>query len=196
MSFLRSFIAIDLPAELKQVIGEYQASLKTIAETIRWEEPKNLHLTLFFLGKLKDEELHQVNQVLLSKLHEKPFRLQPAGLSYLYKKHEDSLIYIDVAGDSTAVQHLQNEVSRLIKISIDMTLPHRFLPHMTIGRLKPFVNPPEKKLILRSIFSQQPGKFPAFTVTEIKIMQTVFSSDKSHRYITHFKLPLDTTPNT
>ena len=57
----RTFIAINLPEEIKEKLAEYQ--LKWPELPCRWTKKENLHITLIFLGYLSDEELLNLSKI-------------------------------------------------------------------------------------------------------------------------------------
>ncbi len=62
MEKIRSFIAVELPAEVKQGLAGLQAKLKAGGKQVKWVEPENMHLTLQFLGDIDaDAELWSVH---------------------------------------------------------------------------------------------------------------------------------------
>jgi 2'-5' RNA ligase len=191
MSYISSFIAIDLPEKAKQQIGIFQAKLKSQPYPIHWELPENFHLNLLFLGNTKNFILQKLSAALKEEVVKQPFSLRPDHLEYLYKKHGDSIIFISVDGELKKLKELQEQVGRTVKRITGSDPPGRFLPHITIGRLKPYISQQDKKVILGKIIELQPPKtFTKFDVVEIKIMQTNFLSDRSHRYVTFHTIPL------
>lgn len=62
---MRTFIAIDLPKELKEKIFTYARRLAG-GINIKLVEKENLHLTLLFLGEMAEEEKERVMRVLRS----------------------------------------------------------------------------------------------------------------------------------
>lgn len=52
---MRLFIALNLPADIKAHLQQTQDILKKCAVEAKWTEAKNLHITLKFLGEIKEE---------------------------------------------------------------------------------------------------------------------------------------------
>ncbi len=61
---LRSFIAIELPEEVKSALSRLQDKLKESVADIRWVKPDNIHLTLKFLGDIDDKNIGNIVQQL------------------------------------------------------------------------------------------------------------------------------------
>ena len=78
--WLRCFISLELPEELKKNIYGYIEKLKAAGADVKWIPPENLHLTLKFLGDTTEELLKSINERLisLSKSHDR-FSLQISG---------------------------------------------------------------------------------------------------------------------
>ena len=54
----KTFIAINLPEDIKEKLAEYQESWSELP--IRWTKKENLHITLEFLGYLTEQKLIEV----------------------------------------------------------------------------------------------------------------------------------------
>ena len=64
---LRTFIAIQLSAELKRHISDLQAEFKRQAPELRglsWVNPEGIHLTLRFLGDIEESQVEAITSVL------------------------------------------------------------------------------------------------------------------------------------
>lgn len=61
---MRCFIAIDISKRLRKEIGHLQRELcekaGPIDRGVKWVDPKNIHLTLKFLGEVRDQQINQV----------------------------------------------------------------------------------------------------------------------------------------
>jgi 2'-5' RNA ligase len=49
---IRTFIAVDLPDQVRQSIRHFQEPLKKGSADVKWVRPENMHLTLKFLGDI------------------------------------------------------------------------------------------------------------------------------------------------
>ncbi len=61
---MRSFIAIELPQNIKDYLSRLQTQLKNSQADVKWVEPQNIHLTLKFLGEIDDNQLSEINNIL------------------------------------------------------------------------------------------------------------------------------------
>ena len=56
----RTFIALPLEVEIQEAAAELVSDLATVAESVKWVEPENLHLTLKFLDEVTELESYEV----------------------------------------------------------------------------------------------------------------------------------------
>ena len=56
---MRCFVAVDLPEGVRDALERAQASLRSRAPRadVRWVDPAGLHVTLKFLGEVREGEL-------------------------------------------------------------------------------------------------------------------------------------------
>ena len=61
---MRVFIAIDINEEVRKALGDLQEQLRSGADVkksdVKWVNPENIHLTLKFLGEIKEEKVVEV----------------------------------------------------------------------------------------------------------------------------------------
>jgi len=64
---MRVFIAIDINEQIRAALRDLQQQLQNKADIkkgdVKWVTPKNIHLTLKFLGEIKDEQVVDVCNV-------------------------------------------------------------------------------------------------------------------------------------
>ncbi len=64
---MRCFIAIDINEKIRAAIADLQKQLDAKVDIkkgdVKWVEPANIHLTLKFLGEIKDEQADEVCEI-------------------------------------------------------------------------------------------------------------------------------------
>ena len=64
---MRCFIAIDINEKIRNAIADLQKQLDAKVDIrkgdVKWVEPENIHLTLKFLGEIKDEQADEVCEI-------------------------------------------------------------------------------------------------------------------------------------
>ena len=68
MRGVRLFVAIEIPAVVRQNLRELIARLRPKCKTAKWVRPESMHLTLKFIGHVADEQLRPIREV-LSAVH-------------------------------------------------------------------------------------------------------------------------------
>ena len=166
----RVFIAINLPEDTKKQLSLYQAKWPELP--CRWTKKENIHITLVFLGYVKDEELPEILKIVKeAALRNKPFFInlkkicygptdkKPARMVWTEgeKSKELAILQMDLENS------LQGEVSNLKRES------RAFAPHITLGRLKSWefktLEPEERPEISEEISL-------SFEVNSIEIMES------------------------
>ena len=125
----RIFVSIDLPREIK----DYLASLvKSDIYWIKWTPPRNLHITLNFLGDLSPARITSAREILqdVSQSYQK-FTLQLSDLSV----SQDMLWLVPQSSESLA--DLQDELNtRLKNARLGKRERKSYVPHVLLAKSK------------------------------------------------------------
>ncbi len=134
---MRSFIAIELSEELKETLHRIQEKLKSSGADVKWVEPKNIHLTLKFLGEINDKELPKIICALQDiARHSKGFLLRFSSLGAFPTISFPRIIWAGIDKGESETKILANQVEeRLIKIGLPKE-KRPFSSHITIGRTR------------------------------------------------------------
>jgi 2'-5' RNA ligase len=111
--FVRTFVAIELPEEVKEEPGELQARLKSFTPFVNWVEPGQIHLTLSFLGDVLEDKLKEVFTAVeegISKV--KPFILKPSGLGCSPNFRKPRVLWVGLEGEVEILAQLQGQIEK------------------------------------------------------------------------------------
>jgi 2'-5' RNA ligase len=135
---IRSFIAIETPKDIIDNIGVLQTRLKpSLGNLVRWVAIENMHLTLIFLGEVKEDFLNKVMEQLTSVVKMvMPFEANINGLGAFPSQRSPRIIWIGMDKGKNEVIDLQTKVEKSLKTIGYKPEDRKFHPHLTIGRVK------------------------------------------------------------
>lgn len=130
---VRLFVAIDLPARVRERLRGPQEHLRTGKARMNFVDPSHIHITLKFIGEVREEKVERIRAA-LSPLGFEPYSLRITGIS-ANSLRQPRVIWCDIADKGkTAVLHARIEEALLpLGIPAD-TRPLR--PHATLARVK------------------------------------------------------------
>ena len=155
MSFLRGFIAVEIPSSLQHTIQESTASLRHMLsdDLVRWVPPQNVHLTLKFLGDVSSSNLDLIKQMLTAEAAQhQSFEMQAKGIGSFPNSRRPRVIWIGLQAPA-ALESLQRGIESASARLGYATDEKSFSPHLTIGRVKQNLSAPEIQRI-RSALEQ------------------------------------------
>lgn len=173
---MRSFIAIDLPKEIKDYIALLQQKLKKSDADVKWIAPVNVHLTLKFLGEIEDKEKNQITSILSEiSLNHSPFSLNLGSIGTFPNVRHPRVIWVGLnKGDFELKEIVRGLEERIEKIGIPKE-DKPFASHITIGRIRTNLN--RNKLIqsLTAIEKNSEKENPRFLVTKITLFKSTLT---------------------
>jgi 2'-5' RNA ligase len=129
----RTFVAINLPPHIQEKLASYKESFYDLPA--RWTKKENLHITLFFLGYLQDEDVVEISQILQEAArNHSPFEITLSHVMYAPKEENPRFVW--AAGESnTDLNALYNDLrSRFASFSLEPQ-EHEYIPHVTLARI-------------------------------------------------------------
>lgn len=160
----RVFIAINLPEKVKSTLEGEKIDFPE-KNIVKWVKKENLHITLSFLGEIKDEEILRVCEV-MEKIKKQSFSLKAKKISYFGDKIPPKLIIVSLK-ENKELNSLVEEIKEGIEIK-----DKPFIPHITLGRVKSFLwrrmEPEERPIIEKEISFE-------FKVNSIEVMESSLS---------------------
>ncbi len=126
---LRTFIAVELPERFLPEIEKIESMLDTLG--IKLVEPKQVHITLKFLGDIPEDKVEPVASA-LSQVNCKSFEAKIKGVGVFPKPAYIKVIWLGAEGNFEA---LHSEVERVLS-PFKFEKDHQFSPHATLARVK------------------------------------------------------------
>lgn len=164
---MRTFIAIELPQEVKDAILEAQGQLSSTAAKLSLAHDS--HLTLKFLGEITPAKVDVVKSC-LSSVKFKPFAAAVSGIGVFPSESYVRVVWAGVEPEGEVIQ-----LQRSIDDALDKEFPKdkQFKPHITLARVK-FVQDKEQ-------FRQQLQKIKVkdvrFVVDSFKLKRSMLSGN-------------------
>jgi len=147
MEQVRSFVAVELPGELKDELLELNGRLRAAGHSgVRWVDPRGIHLTLKFLGDVSVDRLDDITAALTKATQGiSPFKLEVGGLGVFPNPRRVRVAWVGMSGEIDKLQHLQQQVeSSLAGIGFP-TESRGFTPHLTLARVREQAAPDERQ---------------------------------------------------
>ncbi len=131
----RFFIAINLPNEIRNKLADLQNQLAEFDLPIRWAKPKNIHLTLVFLGEIKKERVDKVVRACKSMKDYERFKLSVKNLGFFPNFKNPRVIWIGIENGENLINLQKELANKLIEERFEIE-KREFSPHLTLGRTK------------------------------------------------------------
>ncbi len=137
---MRSFIAFDLDND--SVLNRLAAAQKMLIQTnadLKLVEPKNIHVTVRFLGLISPDMVEKVHAA-MKNIKFTPFNIQISGLGVFPTINYPRVVW---AGITDGAQQLKSIFEQLEPQIHDLGFapdPNGFSPHLTIARVRSGAN--------------------------------------------------------
>jgi 2'-5' RNA ligase len=138
---MRTFIAVELPEQIKKQIEALQAPLKKTNAFVSWVKPGNIHITLKFLGEVPEGKIDEVfSATELALKGARGFKMNLKGMGAFPDLRRPRVIWV---GAEKGGEELSGMADRIAEEMEKIGYPkekRKFSPHFTVGRLKSLKN--------------------------------------------------------
>jgi len=147
MEQVRSFIAIELPDELRRELVKLEARLKSAEPPgIKWVDPYGIHLTLKFLGNIAVDRIEEITGAIAQAAEGiAPFHIAVKDLGVFPNLRRPQVAWVGMSGETDKLCQLQKQIeSHLARLGFAAE-SRSFTPHLTLARLRNQVSPQERQ---------------------------------------------------
>jgi 2'-5' RNA ligase len=174
---MRLFVSIDLPDRLADAVADAQDRVAD-AEGLRFVDPADAHLTLFFLGDTDPERVDEVAAALQRAVDAagvEPFELRVGGFGVFPTLDYISVVWAGVregagVAETTRLSgRIENELAELGFEGDD----HEFTPHITLARM----NDARGKELVQRVVREADPDLGSFQVEEIRLTESTLTNE-------------------
>lgn len=177
----RAFLGLPLPEDIISLLTVQQFLLPLPRKV----SPQDFHITLVFLGEVRDDVLEAAHEGFQS-LKSAPFSLALQGIGH-FGGEKPRAVWAGVSA-SHALNRLQAKAERIAQMAGCPIEARKFVPHVTLGRFRP-PHLAEAMRLERAIVEQSGFASRDWTVTELVLWESFLGRDAT-RYDVLARYPL------
>lgn len=177
MSAIRAFIAVEIPAELRQQIAQLERDLQQRSgdgarRAVRWVAAENMHLTLKFLGDVSTSSVEGIARMLRSEAARcKPFAIRVHGLGCFPNARRPRVLWTGVDAPQTlfALQRTIEGGAHQLGYPLE---ERPFSPHLTLGRVAQNATPADVARLAQALEGLTVGELGRMQVDCVHLYQS------------------------
>jgi 2'-5' RNA ligase len=158
---MRTFIALELPVELRMALARMQKAFMQRSAGVKWVRPDSIHLTLKFLGPTSMKQADAVCGVLDFLTRDTaPFSFDAAGIGAFPNSRNPKVIWAGLRVEDRLTGFQQKLEAALAETGFGPE-DRPFVPHLTLGRLRDGLARKDIAGLIEQFSSEQFGRFEA-----------------------------------
>ena len=167
---MRAFLGISVSEELKPRILYIQDRFELF--DIKFVEKENLHFNLKFFREISDEQLENLKRALEEICRQfQPFEINISSVGAFPTKSYVRVIWLGVKDGYQTLAALAEMIENVTE-SLGFETEEKFVPHLTLGRVRSGRNKNEMLTLLKELENAEIGKM---VVSELKLFQSKLS---------------------
>lgn len=167
---IRTFIAIEIPDDVKAKMREVQDVLKKSGADVGWVRPEGVHLTLKFLGNIDAGRAEEIGTAVSAALSGTgTFELVVGGIGVFPNGRSPRVVWLGLSGGLDALAALYEKVEAACETLGFKRESRPFRPHLTLGRVK---SPRGRERLMRSVAQLEKVEAGGFTAGAVSVMKS------------------------
>jgi len=171
---MRLFVALDIPEEIRTRLTEFVERVHALAPDARWAKPESLHVTLKFIGEVKEERLDAIRQT-LTTIKARSFDVKFEGIGYFPPNKSPRVFWAGVHATNDLPELAAAIDQKLAPLGIERE-EKLYHPHLTLARAGS--GPGASRVFRRlqeQLATEEPPHFGTMTAQEFYLYQSRLS---------------------
>ena len=137
---MRCFIAINIDEQIRKALADLQEELQDKADIKRgdakWVNPENIHLTLKFLGEIRDEQIMDICNITGDVVsRHKSFELDIESVGY-FGGRSARVLWVGTGQNCEKLLQLQQDLEQQLDLAGWPKEARKFSGHLTMCRIR------------------------------------------------------------
>jgi len=134
---IRTFVAVEINTAVREQTEQLIKRLQTAPVDVKWVEPRNLHLTLKFLGDVAAEETVRVCHAVARTAEQvAPFELELCGAGAFPNAQRPRTLWLGTGSGRELLETLHQRLESALRKLGFRRESRRFHAHLTLGRVR------------------------------------------------------------
>ena len=176
METLRTFICIPLPDEMIRKVEQIQQNVRQKEDGVKWVHPKSMHLTLQFLGDVKEAAVEKIGGLITPLIESTPaFTLSLEGTGVFPNFRRPKVLWIGIQDKNGQLVKLQEQIAAQLS-KLGFKEEKKYHPHLTLGRVK---KPWLAKKVVDQLLDQK-WELGSFSADRVLLMKSELLPQGAH----------------
>ncbi|MBW2030364.1 MAG: RNA 2',3'-cyclic phosphodiesterase [Deltaproteobacteria bacterium] len=134
---IRSFLAFELPPDIRGVLERVSAEVRKSDLDIRWVRVENIHLTVIFMGSIDQGRIsHMEQDIGRVCARTRAFEISVKGVGFFPDMRRPRVVWLGLDGELERLSRFRDDLQRpLARFGIKEE-KRPFRPHLTLGRFR------------------------------------------------------------
>jgi len=166
---MRLFIALDIPSDIRQRLSQYVDRVRVFAPDARWARIESLHVTLKFIGEVKDAKVQEIKTPLLH-ITAQAFQVEFKNAGF-FPAPKSARVFWAGVNASEALPQLAADIEQSLEpLGIERE-KRAYHAHLTLARA-PEDNRQCFRLLQEGLGAEEPPQFGTMTAQEFFLYQS------------------------
>jgi len=174
---IRSFIAIELPEEVRSALHRLQAELTLPQYSfVKCVSPEGIHITLKFLGNISPQKVTEVTRVMeQASQGVSPFQLQITEVGAFPNMRQPRVLWVGIKGELDKLTAWQKRIDDGL-VPLGFAKEARpFTPHLTLARVRENCSPGDRRGLGELVMKTPVEVDYKVTVNSLSLMKSQLS---------------------
>lgn len=165
---MRAFIAIELPASIREALAREQARFRAVSADARWTRPEGIHLTLKFLGDISAGQEAEVKNALGRIERFERFTVRVEGFGFFPDAKRPRVFWAGLEAPPGLARLAAQVESAMACVGFPPE-DRPFRPHLTLAR---FTNPRPQPKFGPLLAAEEGPPLGSFEVSEFFLWES------------------------
>ena len=134
---IRSFLAFELPSEIKKIVARVSGELRQSTLNARWVKVDNIHLTVVFMGSVETEDITAIAQGVQEVCQTfGPFDMSLKGIGCFPNRRTPRVLWLGLDGELERMSDFRDALQGHLTGFGIKEEKRKFKPHLTLARFR------------------------------------------------------------